>query len=62
MSMYHWYKECPHRAKVADENQVKLSLLSKDVHNCYINKFVSETLNHAVLDKDAAKLFVVYHG
>ena len=61
-SIYHWYKECPHRAKVSDKNLVKLSLLSKVVYNCYINKFVTETLNHAVLDKDAAKLFVVYHG
>ena len=56
-SIYHWYKECPHKINDADGNQVKSSLFSKEVYNCYcyINKFVGETFNHAVLDSGCTK-------
>ena len=54
-SIYHWYKECPHKINYADGNQVKLSLFSKEIYNCYINKFVGETFNHAVLDSRCTK-------
>ena len=47
-SIYHWFKECPHQIDDAVGNQLKLSLFSKEVYNCYINKFVGETFNHAV--------------
>ena len=53
-SIYHWFRDCPH--KVDDTStQVKLSLFTDEVYNCYINKFVGETLNHAVLDSGCTK-------
>ena len=51
----HWYKECPHKIDDSDGNQVKLILFSKKVYNCYINKFVRKTFNHAVLDSGCTK-------
>ena len=33
----------------------KLTLLNDELCNCYINKFVGETLNHAVLDSVCTK-------
>ena len=51
----YWYKECPRKIDDADRNQVKLSLFSKEVYNCYINKFVEETFNHVVLDSGCTK-------
>ena len=54
-SIYYWYKECPHKIDGADGNQVNLSLFSKEVSTCYVNKFVSKTFNHAVLDSGCTK-------
>ena len=54
-SICHWYKECPHKIDDADGNQVKLNLFSKEVYNCYTNKFVGETFNHAVLGSGRTK-------
>ena len=54
-SIYHWYKDCPHKLDDKEVNQVKLSLFSKDVLNAYINRFVGETFNHAVLDSGCFK-------
>ena len=45
----------PHKIDDSDGNQVKLSLFSKKVYNCYINKFVMKTFNHAVLDSGCTK-------
>ena len=57
-SIYHWYKECPYKIDAnddADGNQVKLSLFSKEVYDCYMNKFVGETFNHAFLVSECTK-------
>ena len=54
-SMYHCSKKCPYWVEVSDENQEKVNLFSEGVYNCYINKFVGETLNHAVLDSGCSK-------
>ena len=60
-SIYHWFRDCPH--KLDDTStQVKLSLFTDEVYNCYINKFVGETLNHAILDNGCTKKFVVQLG
>ena len=60
-SIYHWFRDCPH--KLDDTStQVKLSLFTDEVYNCYINKFVGETLNHAILDSGCTKKFVVQRG
>ena len=45
----------PYKIDDSDGNQVKLSLFSKKVYNCYINKFVRKTFNHAVLDSGCTK-------
>ena len=57
-SIYHWYKECPYKIDGNDDvdgNQVKLSLFSKEVYDCYMNKFVGETFNHAFLVSECTK-------
>ena len=61
-SIYLWYKKCSHQIDDADENQVKLSLFSKEVHNSYINKFVGKTFDHAVLDSGCTKTVCGNHG
>ena len=38
-----------------DSSNVKITLLTQDVHSCYTEKFVGETLNCAVLDTGCTK-------
>ena len=45
----HWVKDCPHK----DEAHVQL--FTKDIKDEYINQFVGETLNAAVLDSGCTK-------
>ena len=55
-SMYHWFRECPHRVDDdSEEKQIKLTLFNDELYNSYINKFVGETLNHAVLHSRCTK-------
>ena len=55
-SIYHWFRECPHRVDDdSEEKQIKLTLFNDELYNCYINKFVGETLNHAVLHSRCTK-------
>ena len=55
-SIYHWFRECPHRVDYdSEEKQIKLTLFNDELYNCYINKFVGETLNHAVLHSRCTK-------
>ena len=48
-SIYHWAKQCPDRRQEEDDN-IKVFLFSKEIHDYYITKFVGETMNGAVLD------------
>ena len=48
--IYHWANDCPNKVKEDSSNNVKITLFTQDVHSCYIEKFVGETLNCAVLD------------
>ena len=41
--------------KEDSSNNVKITLFTQDVHNCYIEKFVGETLNCTVLDTGYTK-------
>ena len=53
----HWVKDCPHK----DEAHVQR--FTKDIKDEYINQFVGEKLNTAVLDQvDALRPFVVNCG
>ena len=50
--------------KEDSSNNGKITLFTQDVHNCYIEKFVGETLNCAVLYTGGrmVKIFVDNHG
>ena len=55
-SIFHWFRECHHGVEDdSKEKQVKLTLFNDELYNCYINKFVDETLNHAVLHSGCTK-------
>ena len=53
--MYHyWANDCPD--KVQDTwDDVNITLCSQEMHECYMTKFVGETLNSAVLDSGCTK-------
>ena len=54
--IYHWFRECPHRVQDdSEKKQVKLILFNDELCNSYKNKFVGETLNHAVIDSGCTK-------
>ena len=59
-TIYHWFRECPDRVEDdSEEKQVKLTLFNDELYNCYINKFVGKTLNHALhMIADAQKQYV----
>ena len=51
--MYYWANNYPN--KVQDTSDVKITLFSQEMHECYMAKFVGETLNCAVLDSGCTK-------
>ena len=54
-SIYHWDNDCPNKVKEEQLSHVKTTLFTQDIHKCYIEKFVGETLNCAVLDSGCTK-------
>ena len=48
-SVMHWVKDCPHK------DEVHVQLFTKDIKDEYINQFVGETLNAAVLDSGCTR-------
>ena len=48
-SVMHWVKDCPHK------DDAHVQLFTKDIKDEYINQFVGETLNAAVLDSGCTK-------
>ena len=52
-SIYHWATDCPN--KVQDISDVNITLFRQEMHECYMTKFVGETLNCAVLDNWCTK-------
>ena len=48
-SIYHQAKQCSDKHREGDDN-IKVTLFSKEIHDCYITKFVGETMNGAVLN------------
>ena len=53
-STYHWAKQCLDKRREEDDN-IKVTLFSKEIHDCYITKFVGEIMNGAVLDSECAQ-------
>ena len=54
-SIYHWANNWPNKVKEEDFSHVKITLFKQDIHKCYIETFVRETLNCAVLDSGCTK-------
>ena len=53
-SIYHWANDCPNKVQDTSDD-VNITLFSQEMHECYMTKFVGETLNCAVLDSGCTK-------
>ena len=53
-SIMHWVRDCPYKEN-KDIAEVKINLFPKDISNVYMNQFVGETLNSAVLDSGCSQ-------
>ena len=51
-SIYHWFKDCPHNVQGSNS---KVTLFTHEVQKCYVQNFLGETLNLAVLDSGCTK-------
>ena len=51
-SIYHWFKDCPHNVQGSNS---KVTLFTQEVQKCYVQNFLGETLNLAVLDSGCTK-------
>ena len=54
-SILHWAKDCKDKIENRDAKEYKVNLFTKELHECYIEKFVGETLDSAVLDSGCTK-------
>ena len=48
-SIFPWARDCPHRSETHDDLP-KVQLLSEEIHDCYIEQFVGESLISLILD------------
>ena len=55
-SIYHWTKKCPDKRREEDDS-IKITLFLKEIHNCYIAKFVGQTINGSALDSGFTQNF-----
>ena len=53
-SIYHWAKECPHN-ETNKIHENKVTLFTQEAEKCFIQNFLGETLNLAVLDSGCTK-------
>ena len=53
-SIYHWAKDCPHNESNKNQEN-KVTLFTQEVQKCFIENFLGETLNLAVLDSGCTK-------
>ena len=53
-SIYHWAKECPHN-ETNKIHENKVTLFTQEAEKCFIQNFLEETLNLAVLDSGCTK-------
>ena len=50
-SIFHWAKDCPDRNKEeVSGDKDKVILFNEEIENCYIETFLGETINKAILD------------
>ena len=49
-SIYHYARDCPDKDKKDAGNDDSMSLFNNDVKDCYLETFLGETLNKAILD------------
>ena len=49
-SIYHYARDCPDKDKKEAGNDDSMSLFNNDVKDCYLETFLGETLNKAILD------------
>ena len=50
-SIFHWAKDCPDRNKEeVPGDKDKVILFNEEIENCYIETFLGETINKAILD------------
>ena len=47
-SVYHWARDCPDKGK--DPDNVEIALFCKEIEGCYLESFLGETFNSAILD------------
>ena len=52
-STYHCANDCPNKVQDTSDD-VNITLFSQELHECYMTKFVPETLNCAVLDSGSS--------
>ena len=50
--IYHWFKDCPHNVQGRNS---KVTPFTQEVQKCYVQNFLGETLNLAVLDSGCTK-------
>ena len=50
--IYHWFKDCPHNVQCRNSKE---TLFTQEVQKCYVQNFLGETLNLAVLDSGCTK-------
>ena len=53
-SVYHWANDWLNKVQDTSDD-VNITLFSQEMHECYMTKFVGETLNCAVLDRGCTK-------
>ena len=53
-SIYHWANDCPNKMQDTSDD-VNITLFIQEIHECYMTKFVGETLNCAVLGSGCTK-------
>ena len=51
-SIYHWFKDCPHNVQGSNS---KVTIFTQEVQKCYVQNFLGETRNLAVLDSGCTK-------
>ena len=47
-SVYHWARDCPDKGK--DPGNVEITLFCKETEECYLESFLGESFNSAILD------------
>ena len=52
-SVYHWVRDCPDKGK--DPGNVEITLFCKEIEECYLESFLGESFNSAILDSGCSR-------